>query len=384
MNEQTRVLAITESSMGHKTHSLMMRKYFESSACQVDIYWSDQEKEIFSRIVNKLISLRFPNKKIQTYNLDFFRVRAQIGYGLLTRRLIERKLTQKKHDQKYDVLYFHTQPLAFLSLDIMRKIPSVISIDMTNIQASEECNNHKYKWTYNPNIFLEKKVFKTASKVLTCTEWARSSVINDYEIHPDKVVTIPYGVDLKLLPFIDRDHKLNQEPYNILFIGGDFKRKGGEDLLDVFLKRFAEKSVLHIVTLDSISCDHPNVHIYNDVKAYSDTWHQLYRQADVFVMPTYGDAFGLVFIEAMAFGLPVIASKLVQTTEIVKEGETGFLITPGDRQALGETLQVLIDNPSLGREMGKRARQIVEVNFDTQKNFQKIETIFKQLMSQTK
>ena len=194
-------------------------------------------------------------------------------------------------------------------------------------------------------------------------------------------MAIPYGVDLKLLPFIDRDHKSNKEPCNVLFIGGDFKRKGGEDLLDVFLNRFADDSVLHIVTLDVINCNHPNVHIYNDVKAYSDAWLQLYRQADVFVMPTYGDAFGLVFIEAMAFGLPVIASKLIQTTEIVKEGETGFLITPGDRQALGDTLQVLIDNPSLGRQMGKRARQVVEVNFDTHKNFKKIESIFEQLQS---
>ena len=381
MNENTRVLAITESSMGHKTHSLMMRKYFESSVCQVDIYWSDQEKELFLRILNKIISLRIPNKLIQSYNLDFFRVRAQLGYGLLTRRLIERKLSQQKYDQKYNVLYFHTQPLAFLSLDIMRKTPSVISIDMTNIQASEECNNHKYKWTYNPNIFLEKQVFKRSAKILTWTEWARNSVINDYGIDPDKVSAVPPGVDTKLIAFTSRDHKSNKEPYNVLFIGGDFKRKGGEDLLDVFLNRFADDSVLHIVTLDVINCNHPNVHIYNHVQAYSDAWLQLYRQADVFVMPTYGDAFGLVFIEAMAFGLPVIASKLIQTTEIVKEGETGFLITPGDRQALGDTLQVLIDNPSLGRQMGEKARQVVEVNFDTHKNFKKIESIFEQLQS---
>ena len=72
-------------------------------------------------------------------------------------------------------------------------------------------------------------------------------------------MAIPYGVDLKLLPFIDRDHKSNKAPCNVLFIGGDFKRKGGEDLLDVFLNRFADDSVLHIVTLDVINCNHPAI-----------------------------------------------------------------------------------------------------------------------------
>jgi glycosyltransferase involved in cell wall biosynthesis len=96
-------------------------------------------------------------------------------------------------------------------------------------------------------------------------------------------------------------------------------------------------------------------------------------------MPTYGDAFGIVFIEAMASGLPVIASKLTQTTEIVIDGKTGFLVTPGDRQELAHKLQLLIDNPGLGRQMGKRAREIVEESFDTQKNFQKIELIFEDL-----
>ena len=375
MDHTTKVLAIAESSMGHKTHIMTMQKYFESSSCHVDIYWSDQEREIFARVINRMLNLRFPNKLVQSYNLDLFRFRAQLGYALLAKRLIDRKINQGD----YNVLFFHTQPLAFLSLNLMQKMPSVVSIDMTNKQAAEESTN-KHKWTYSPNKFLERQVYLKCSKILTWTAWARSSVINDYGIHPDKVKVIPPGVDTTHLVFIDRNHKSSQDLYNILFVGGDFKRKGGEDLLTVFLAQFADKAILHIVTsLNAVKCDHPNVCIYSGVEAYSSLWCELYRQADAFVMPTYADAFGIVFIEAMASGLPVIASKLTQTTEIVREGETGFLITPGDRQELANKLQLLIDNPSLGRQMGKRARQIVEERFDTQKNFQKIESIFEDL-----
>jgi len=375
MDHTTKVLAIAESSMGHKTHIMTMQKYFESSSCYVDIYWSDQEREIFARVINRMLNLRFPNKLVQSYNLDLFRFRAQLGYALLAKRLIDRKINQGD----YNILFFHTQPLAFLSLNLMQKMPSVVSIDMTNKQAAEESTN-KHKWTYSPNKFLERQVYLKCSKILTWTAWARSSVINDYGIHPDKVKVIPPGVDTTHLVFIDRNHKSSQDLYNILFVGGDFKRKGGEDILTVFLAQFADKAILHIVTsLNAVKCDHPNVCIYSGVEAYSSLWCELYRQADAFVMPTYGDAFGIVFIEAMASGLPVIASKLTQTTEIVREGETGFLITPGDRQELANKLQLLIDNPSLGRQMGKRARQIVEERFDTQKNFQKIELIFEDL-----
>jgi glycosyltransferase involved in cell wall biosynthesis len=374
MNYETNVLVITESSMGHKTYGFRLRKYFESAHCRVDLYYDSEEKEFFSRIINKLISFRIPLKFIGDRNLDFFRFRAQVGYSFLTRRLIERKL--KETD--YDVLYIHTQALSLLSLSRMERTPTVISLDMTNLQAALE-GKADYLWTYKPNIWLEKLVYSRAAKILTWTEWARQSVINDYGVHPDKVMRLPPGVDSSLVNFIDREARSKQELYHLLFIGGDFKRKGGEDVLKVFLEQFSDRAVLHIVTLGQISCDHPNVHIYNNVQAYTSQWFELYQKADAFVMPSYAEAFGLVFIEAMASGLPVIASRLVQTTEIVRDGETGFLIPAGDREVLANRIQTLIDNPSLGLAMGRRARQIVESDFDSDKNFKVLESIFKEL-----
>jgi len=368
------VLVITESSMGHKTYAVRLREYFESVVYRVDFYYDSEEKELVTRIINRLLCLRIPSKFISDRNLDFFRLRAQLGYSLLTRRLIARKLRQRD----YSVLYIHTQALSLLSLDVMKIIPTVVSLDMTNVQASFE-SDHDYRWTFKPNILMEKSVYNKAAKILTWTEWARSSVINDYDISPDKVIHLPPGVDTKLISFTDRELRSKQNLYQLLFIGADFKRKGGEDVLSVFLENFSDKAFLSIVTLDDVKCKHPNVNIYNNIKAYTTEWFELYRQADAFVMPTYADAFGLVFIEAMASGLPIIASKLVQTTEIVRDGETGFLITAGDRKELANRLQTLIDNPELGIQMGKKARKIVETNFDTHKNFQVMESIFKEL-----
>ncbi|PZU99743.1 MAG: hypothetical protein DCE90_00115 [Pseudanabaena sp.] len=375
MDNHARVLGIAESSMGHKTHIMIMQKYFDASSCHVDICWNDQDKELIFRIINRILSLRIPSKSFQSHNLDLFRFRSQIGYGLLSRRL----LTRKRKLNTYNVIFFHTQALAFFSLDLIEKTPTVVSIDMTNIQASMEASNEKFKWTYKPNIYIEKLIYQRAAKILTMTEWARNSVIHDYGIQPEKVQVIYPGVDIKSLNFSERYSQPSLGTYQILFIGGDFKRKGGEDLLDVFLDKFTDQAELHIVTQDSVVCSHPHVHVYNQVSAYSPIWYELYQKADAFVMPTYADAFGHVFIEAMAAGLPVIACNLIQTNEIVKDGETGFLITPGDRLELANKLQTLIDNPSLGRQMGIRGRKLAEEKFDTQKNFQVIESIFEQV-----
>ncbi|MFP3345246.1 glycosyltransferase family 4 protein, partial [Halomonas sp. SIMBA_159] len=84
-----------------------------------------------------------------------------------------------------------------------------------------------------------------------------------------------------------------------------------------------ETAQLHVVTKAPIHCQHPHVHIYNHVQAYTPEWLRLYQQADVFVMPTYADAFGYVFIEAMAMGLPVITTRINAIPEIVSHGETG-------------------------------------------------------------
>ena len=367
--------------MGHKTSGDRMARYFANSRINVDVCFDSEDRELLFRVINKILNLRLPIKFLQEHNLDFFRFRAQIGYALLVRRLIVRKLRQTD----YNLLYIHTQPLAFLSLDIMQKIPTVISIDMTNVQAAAEKGDRRYQWTYQPNISFEKEVYQKATRIFTLTEWARQSVIKDYGINPAKVKHLPPGVDTNLVAFVDRSDRFQnpttKAPFHLLFIGGDFKRKGGEDVLDVFLKNFADRAVLHIVTIKVIACEHPNVKVYTNIQAYTPEWFALYAQADAFVMPSYAEAFGLVFIEAMAAGLPVIASKLVQTSEIVRDGETGFLVTAGDRQELAIKMAALIDHPELGLAMGKRARAIAESDFDSTRNFQVMESIFEELSS---
>ena len=87
----------------------------------------------------------------------------------------------------------------------------------------------------------------------------------------------------------------------------------------------------------------------------------------------------MVFLEAMAAGLPVIASQLPHLYEVVSEGETGFLVPAGDRHALARKIRYLIENPTLGREMGAKGRKVAEQKFNAQTNFQTLESIFREI-----
>jgi glycosyltransferase involved in cell wall biosynthesis len=85
----------------------------------------------------------------------------------------------------------------------------------------------------------------------------------------------------------------------------------------------------------------------------------LYNLAYVFIFPTLSqdEGFGLVALEAMAHGIPVIGSKTGAIPEVVIDGKTGFLFTPGDIDDLAKRLQIILNNPELRADMGKAAKK---------------------------
>jgi len=93
----------------------------------------------------------------------------------------------------------------------------------------------------------------------------------------------------------------------------------------------------------------------------------LMAAADVFVLPSLAEPFGLVLLEAMALGRPVIATRAGGPLEIVMDGETGFLVPPSSPAALAEALKRLITNPALARQMGENGQARFQAQFTVSK-----------------
>src|SRR6185437_8816337 len=111
----------------------------------------------------------------------------------------------------------------------------------------------------------------------------------------------------------------------------------------------------------------------------ADELPAIYRSADVLVLPseTRGEAFGMVLLEAMASGRPVIASDLPGVRSVVRDGVDGFLTVPGDADALAGRLLTLAQMPLAQRmAMGARGRRKTEARFDWDKIGRRLEELY--------
>ncbi len=211
------------------------------------------------------------------------------------------------------------------------------------------------------------------------SKWAGDILISDCGVPAEKVKPIHVGLDLELWPYVPQNVPLNGAPRpQILFVGGDFERKGGDLLLKVYMERFASSADLHLVTKQPPPGLPPNVQVYTDLGPNNPCLRALYAQADLFVLPTRADVSSWVALEAMATGRPVIATRMGGIPDIVREGETGFLIDPDDSAALAATMQTLLSDFSLRRRMGVEGRAVVESDFSAAVSVPRILNAMKQ------
>ncbi|MEO7909892.1 MAG: glycosyltransferase family 4 protein, partial [Roseiflexaceae bacterium] len=210
--------------------------------------------------------------------------------------------------------------------------------------------------------------FRGATQLFPWSNWARQSLIKDYGVASDKIEVIPPGVDITTWVPINKKHP---GPLRILFVGGDLSRKGGDFLLQAFRSLAAGSAELTLVTKSQVP-EEPGVCVYNNLQPNSTVLRQLFQTSDVFVLPTVAEAFGIAAIEAGATGLAAIVTAVGGLTDIIIDGENGFLIQPGDVQALSERLRLLADDTNLRERMGKAARERAEIYFDARLNAERI------------
>ena len=105
-----------------------------------------------------------------------------------------------------------------------------------------------------------------------------------------------------------------------------------------------------------------------------------YAAADVFALPSSSEAQGIVALEAMACGLPVVAAAVGGLLGTIEDGRTGFLVPPGDVQALAERLQALLVDDSQRQAIGAAARQAVEHEFSWKRAVESTIEVYREVL----
>jgi len=201
------------------------------------------------------------------------------------------------------------------------------------------------------------------------SRWAGDILVKDCGAPVERVHPVHVGMDLDLWKCEPRADPPAGERLKLLFVGGDFVRKGGALLLEVFKSRFQDRAELHLVTPQAPRELPPHVYVYRDFQPNDPRLRQLYATVDLMVVPTSADTGPLwVFMEAMAMGLPIIGTDTGSNTELVRHGETGLIVKVGDGEDLAKAVQTLANDPDRRRSMGERGRQLIEAKYNAEKN----------------
>lgn len=364
--------------MGHITFQNILERVFADNFPTIEfhsLHLTDYfRQDLWARLVHWFLRQRLPG--VPAYrDDDYFRLRNEVGNSLFARRCLERYARQCQPQ----VVHIHTQGIALLMAPLFRKIPGVVSIDYTTALLARE-HPAPAQRTYQPIVTLERQCFQAAAHIVSCSARARQSVIHDYGIPAAKVTHIDYPLLLEQFISMPRPKMEPSDRVQLLFIGNDVARKGGLDLLAVFLETFADTCTLDLVTNDPIHLpEHPHLRLHQGLRPLSPDLLALYRHADIYVMPTREDVYGIVFQEAMAAGLPCIGSTSMAVPELVQDGVTGFTVPPGDRPTLAAALQALVTNPELRLKLGLCGREQAKARFDPLVNCDRLAQLFTRL-----
>jgi glycosyltransferase involved in cell wall biosynthesis len=350
-----------EQHLGHRVHYQNLRTFVDRSE-RVDPTWVP-------------VTYTGLNPFIERFPLFPESIRG----SLVCRMQVRRRLKAEPSD----ILYFNTQVPAALGNPLAKDKPYLIATDITPVQYDRlaapyhhHVNTTRVLRQYKQHVNM--MVFQGAARLLPWSTWAAESLVLDYGVDPRRIEVLPAGVDL------ERWHParpMRRDRVRILFVGGNFDRKGGFLLLEAFRSLPPGLAELSLVTPSPVP-PLPGVTVYPDVLPNSEEMLELYQSSDIFVLPSYAEAFGIAAVEASASGLPVIATFIGGLPDLVIDQKTGFLIPVGDVYALATHLRILVENAELRWRMGQAAYCRAQSLFDARKNAARLVQILCETVSE--
>ena len=303
---------------------------------------------------------------------------------------------QRREGRSYDLVHSHYWLSGWVgqALKTAWQVPHVI---MFHTLGEVKNRHHLNEREPEYRIDGERLIAHGVDRVICASQGEKEMLETHYGVPPQRVSVVPCGVDTarfrplgrarvrrhlgmpikeRVVLFVGRIEPLKgidvllravshlDGDFRVLVIGGDGKDLGRKGELSALA---TELSITDKVTfLDAVP--------HSDLPLY-------YNAADVCVVPSYYESFGLVAVEAMACGVPVVASRVGGLKETVQDGQTGYLVPWLCPEPFAERLELLMNNESLRRILGREARAAAE-RFRWSEVAARVEDVYHDLVSQ--
>jgi glycosyltransferase involved in cell wall biosynthesis len=261
-----------------------------------------------------------------------------LSQSIMVSRYFARVFRDKLEKNTYDLIFAPaaSSEIAFLET----RIPILYLSDTTfglMIDYYEGFSNLTVKSIREANL-LEARALEKAEKVILPTKWAANSAERDYNISRDKIAVIPFGANIDEAP--DRNIAISRQitsPLRLLFLGVSWSRKGGVTAYRTAME-LNRRGIDTVLTV--CGCTPPSEYINGKVRCIPfldkskdkdvKVFNNLLLDSHFLILPTRAECSAIVFSEAAAFGLPVIATRTGGVPDVVEHSKTGVLIDLSD------------------------------------------------------
>jgi glycosyltransferase involved in cell wall biosynthesis len=245
---------------------------------------------------------------------------------------------------------------------------------------------------------MERILTRLTNHIIAVSEQVRQDLVT-YGVAPaEKILVVPLGLELE--PFLDgsqsrgafrRELNLNGGERLVGIVGRLFPIKNHRLFLDAAALMARQERVARFVIVgDGVL--RPEMEQYAHALDIADrvvftSWRRdlprIYADLDVLAVTSNNEGTPVSAIEAMAAGCPVVATRVGGLPDLISDGETGYLVPPGDAQAVSAAMLRLLREPDMARRMGQAARALVRERFAAQRLVSDMERLYPELLGQS-
>jgi starch synthase len=352
-----RLLFVSENIGGHAT----LHRHLRLGLREYPDVVADFYEVPVPGLLRRVVGAQVPGLARLDLDLQMFRAQMALSYQ------VRRKLLSRAAD--VDLLHVYTHNAALLSADLLRRQPTIVTLDATTAQSGYLLP-YRYPTRFTPYSVRvsqrwERRVYDAATVLVAKTEWVAASLREEYGVDPERIRIIPFGMEIPELADA-APAGLSAGLPRVTFIGNSLERKGGWRLLELYRRGLREHCELTLVTPQGVPAE-AGVTVVNDIRGgmgADSRLLRLLRDTAVLAFPSQQDTFGYAAMEAQAAGVPVVAFRVTGVQEVIENEVTGLLVDPGDYDGLAVALLRLLDDEALRHRMGAAARRRALERFD--------------------